>query len=38
MKKNIFLKSVIMLLIGGFITKVISMFIKIVLARLIGTE
>ena len=38
MKENIFLKSVIMLLIGGFITKVISMFIKIVLARLIGTE
>ena len=38
MKKNIFLKSVILLLIGGFITKIISMFIKIVLARLIGTE
>ena len=38
MKKNVFLKSVIMLLIGGFITKIISMFIKIVLARLIGTE
>ncbi len=38
MKKNIFLKSVILLLIGGFLTKIISMFIKIVLARLIGTE
>ena len=38
MKKNVFLKSVILLLIGGFITKIISMFIKIVLARLIGTE
>lgn len=38
MKKNIFLKSVLLLLAGGFITKIISMFIKIVLARLIGTE
>ena len=38
MKKNVFLKSVIILLIGGLITKIISMFIKIVLARLIGTE
>lgn len=38
MKKNAFLKSVILLLIGGFVTKIISMFIKIVLARLIGTE
>lgn len=38
MKKNIFLKSVIILIIGGFFTKIISMFIKIVLARMIGTE
>lgn len=38
MKNNIFLKSVFILLIGGFLTKVISMFIKIILARLIGTE
>ena len=38
MKKNVFIKSVILLIIGGFITKIISMLIKIVLARLIGTE
>lgn len=38
MKNNIFFKSVFILLIGGLITKIISMFIKIVLARLIGTE
>ena len=37
-KGNIFIKSTIILIIGGFLTKVISMFIKIVLARLIGTE
>ncbi len=37
-KGNIFIKSTILLIIGGFITKIISMFIKIVLARLIGTE
>ncbi len=37
-KKNIFIKSTIILIIGGAITKFISMFIKIVLARLIGTE
>ena len=35
---NIFIKSSIILIIGGFITKIVSMFIKIVLARLIGTE
>lgn len=38
MKKNKFYKSVLILLIGGFITKIISMIIKVVLARLIGTE
>ncbi len=38
MKKNTFIKSVLILTIGGFITKIISMFIKIVLARLLGTE
>jgi len=37
-KGNIFIKSTIILIIGGFLTKIISMFIKIVLARLIGTE
>ena len=35
---NLFIKSTILLIIGGAITKVVSMFIKIVLARLIGTE
>lgn len=37
-KGNLFIKSTILLIIGGAVTKVISMFIKIVLARLIGTE
>jgi len=31
MRKNIFLKSVILLMFGGLITKIISMLIKIVL-------
>lgn len=38
MKNNIFIKSALFLIVGGLITKIISMFIKIVLARLIGTE
>lgn len=37
-KGNLFIKSTIILIIGGFITKIVSMFIKIILARLIGTE
>ena len=37
-KKNVFIKSTIVLIIGGAITKIISMFIKIILARLIGSE
>ena len=37
MKKNKFIKSVIILVIGGFITKMLSMIIKIVLTRTIGT-
>lgn len=37
-KGNLFIKSTIYLIIGGAITKIISMFIKIVMARLIGTE
>ena len=36
--KNKFVKSVLILSVGSLITKVISMFIKIVLARLLGTE
>ena len=35
--KNKFIKSTIILLIGGLLTKVLGMIIKIVMARLIGT-
>lgn len=35
--KNIFIKSTILLVIGGFITKILGLVIKIVLTRLIGT-
>lgn len=38
MKKNKFVISTIILIIGGFITKVLSMVIKIVMTRLVGTE
>lgn len=36
--KNKFIKSTLILIIGGFFTKVLGMVIKIVLTRLIGTE
>ena len=36
--KNKFIKSTLILVIGGFFTKVLGMVIKIVLTRLIGTE
>lgn len=36
--KNKFIKSTIILIVGGFFTKVLGMIIKIVLTRLIGTE
>ena len=36
--KNIFIKSTIILLIGGLLTKVLGMLIKIIMARLIGTK
>lgn len=36
--KNKFIKSTLILIIGGFFTKVLGMIIKIVLTRLIGTE
>lgn len=36
--KEKFIKSTIILLIGGFITKVLGMLIKIVMARTIGTK
>ncbi len=36
--KNKFIKSTIILIIGGFFTKVLGMIIKIVMTRLMGTE
>lgn len=38
MKKNKFIKSTIILLIGGFVTKILGMVIKIVMSRIVGTE
>ena len=38
MKKNKFILSTLILIIGGFITKILSMVIKIVMTRLVGTE
>jgi len=38
MKKNKFIKSTLILLIGGFITKILGMIIKIVMTRMVGTE
>ena len=36
--KEKFMKSVLILLIGGLLTKVLGMIIKIVMSRMIGTE
>jgi len=38
MKKSKFIKSTIILLIGGFVTKILGMLIKIITTRLLGTE
>lgn len=38
MRKNKFIRSTFILMIGGIITKIIGMLIKIVMTRLIGTE
>lgn len=38
MKKNKFIKSTIILVIGGFFTKLLGMFIRIIITRIIGTE
>lgn len=38
MKKSKFIKSTFILLVGGFITKILGMLIKIVMTRLVGTE
>ena len=36
--KEKFIKSTIILLIGGFFTKILGMIIKIVMSRMIGTD
>ena len=38
MKKNKFITSTIILVIGGLITKILSMFIRIIMTRLVSTE
>ena len=38
MKKSKFIKSTLILIIGGFITKILGMIIKIVMTRLMGTQ
>ena len=38
MKKETFVKSTIILMIGGFLTKILGMIIKIVMSRLMGSE
>ncbi len=38
MKKNKFVTATIILIVGGFITKILGMTIKIVMTRLVGTE
>lgn len=38
MKKSKFIQSTIILLIGGFLTKILGMIIKIITSRLLGTE
>ena len=37
MKKNTFIKATLILIIGGFITKILGMIIRIVMTRLLGT-
>lgn len=38
MKKSKFIKSTIILIAGGFVTKMLGMVIKVVMTRLLGTE
>ena len=38
MKKSKFIRSTLILLVGGFVTKILGMVIKIVTSRLIPTE
>ena len=38
MKKSKFVKSTLILMIGGFLTKIVSMFIRIIMARSLGPK
>ena len=38
MKKETFIKSTVILIIGGAITKALGMFIKIIMNRIVGVE
>ncbi len=38
MKKSKFVQSTIILIVGGFITKILGMIIRIIMSRLMGTE
>lgn len=38
MRKSKFVKSTIILIVGGFLTKIISMFIRIIMARTLGPK
>ena len=38
MKKETFIKSTIILIFGGAITKALGMLIKIIMTRIVGTE
>ena len=38
MRKSIFFKTTLILMIGGVITKILGMIIKIIMSRLLGTE
>ena len=38
MKKETFIKSTIILIVGGFLTKALGMIIKIIMSRLMGSE
>ena len=37
-KNNIFVKSAVLLLVGGVLTKTVGFFLKIIITRKIGTE
>ena len=37
-KKNIFIKSTIILILGGIITKILGFIIRIIYTRIVGAE